>query len=96
MARVVKELSTIVEIVEGGGGALLSGSNVLIGVGRWLEGLEVELDDLLKIVKFITIMISRSLILSSISYLVVSTLGVFIISIILLISSHKMKSILRL
>jgi hypothetical protein len=95
MTGVVKELSAIVEAVEGGGGASLSGSSVLIRVGRWPEGLEVELDDLLEIVEFITTMISRSLISSSISYLVVSASGVSIISIMLLISSRRVKPISR-
>jgi hypothetical protein len=92
---VVKKLSAIAEAVEEEGGALLSDSNVLIGVGRWPEGLEVESDGLLKIVGFIIIMISRSLISSSISYLAVSASGVSIISMMLLISSRRAKPVSR-
>jgi hypothetical protein len=93
--RVIKKLSIIIEAVEEGGGASLSNSSVLIEVRRWLEGLEVKLDGLLEIVEFIIIMISRSLISSSILYLVVSILDVSIILMMLLISSCKTKPILR-
>jgi hypothetical protein len=95
MIEVIKKLSTIIKVVEEGGEASLSGSNILIEVRRWPEGLKVELNDLLKLVRFIIIMILRSLISSFILYLAISMLGVFIILIMLLIFSRKMKLILR-